>query len=73
MASAKAIKIETFVAVGVAIAMGSIVGVLLVEHGPWGRPSVEPAYSDTATAAKTAGATVAPTDPKTTLKPLQVR
>jgi hypothetical protein len=56
-----------------AIAGISLGTLLLVDHGPWSKPKVQPAqivlYSDTAAAAKAAGAVVTPTAPKAALEP----
>jgi hypothetical protein len=67
------IRLRNALAIAIAVALGSAIGVFLVDRGPWSRASTETsAPIDTAAAAKAAGATVAPTDPKTTLKPLEV-
>jgi hypothetical protein len=56
-----------------AIAGISLSALLLVNHGPWSRPKVQPAefvqYSNTAEAAKAVGATVTPTHPKDPIEP----
>ena len=66
-------KISVALGVAIAVAVGGIVALLLVDHGPWNRPVVQaPAlvpYTDTAAAAKAVGATVAPTDPKPAIEP----
>jgi hypothetical protein len=50
-----------------------LTALLLVDHGPWSKPKVQPAefvrYSSTAAAAKAVGATVVPTPPKAPLEP----
>ena len=60
-------------AVALAVSVGGIVALLVVDHGPWNRPVVESPlvvpYSNTAAAAKAVGATVTPTDPKPAIEP----
>jgi hypothetical protein len=73
MSTADRIRLRNLLAIAIAVVLGAVVGVYLVDRGPWSRSSIDvPAPIDTAAAAKAAGATVAPTDPKTTLKPLEV-
>jgi hypothetical protein len=59
--------------VATGIAVFSLLALLLVNHGPWSRPVVKGPevvpYSDTAAAAKAAGAKVTPTDPKPAIDP----
>jgi hypothetical protein len=66
-------RINVPMLIAIAIAAGGIAGLLLVDHGPWNKPVAEgPAtahYTDTAAAAKAAGATIAPTDPAPILEP----
>jgi hypothetical protein len=75
MSTADATKIRLTIpmAIALAVSIAGTVGLLLVDHGPWNRPAVEaPAtvqYSDTTEAAKSAGATVTPTDPKRAIEP----
>ena len=56
-----------------AVAGISLTALLLVDHGPWSRPQVQPAqivqYGNTAEAAKAAGAIVTPTPAKDPLEP----
>jgi hypothetical protein len=67
------IKPKNAWAIAIAVALSCAVGVFLVDHGLWSRSLNETNPTiNTAEAAKAAGATVAPTDPKTTLKPLEV-
>jgi hypothetical protein len=62
------------IAVAVAVAVLSLLALLLVNHGPWNRPVVNNPeivpYSDTAAAAKAAGANVTSTDPKPAIEPV---
>ncbi len=58
------------VAAGVAIF--GVLGMLVVDHGPWSRPHVQSAgvdYTTTAAAARAVGATVTPTAPRPELEP----
>jgi hypothetical protein len=56
----------------VAIAV-AVLGMLIVDHGPWNKPKVRPAvianYSATGEAARAAGAQVVPTEPKLQVEP----
>jgi hypothetical protein len=71
MSTADRIRLRN--ALAIAVALGSAIGVFLVDNGPWSRAATDTsAPIETAAAAKAAGATVAPTDPKTTLKPLEI-
>ena len=67
------LKLHPAFLIAAAVAAGGMAGLLLVDHGPWNRPAVEkPAAvqeTSTAEAAKAAGATVTPTDPKPVLEP----
>ena len=55
------------------LAFGGVIGMLIVDHGPWNQPKVRKAamanYATTGDAARAAGATVVPTDPKLQLEP----
>jgi hypothetical protein len=66
-------KMNTALAIAIAVAVGGVVALLLVHHGPWNRPVVaSPAVvrnTDTAAAAKAAGAIITPTDPKPAIEP----
>jgi hypothetical protein len=59
------------VATGVAII--GVLAMLLVDHGPWVRPTVQPAqvanYQTTGAAAHAVGAQVTPTEPKSEIEP----
>ena len=59
--------------VAIAIAILGVLGMLIVDHGPWNKPKVHTAavanYSTTGEAARAAGATVMPTDQKPRLEP----
>lgn len=59
--------------VAAVVAILSVLGMLLVDHGPWSKPKVETAasasYSSTGEAARAAGARVMPTDPKPAIEP----
>jgi hypothetical protein len=60
-------------AVAIAIAILGVLGMLIVDHGPWNKPHVKTAaVANTATtgdAARDAGATVMPTEQKRPLEP----
>jgi hypothetical protein len=60
--------------VALAVALFGVLGMLIVDHGPWSKPKVRNAivanYSTTGEAARAAGATVAPTEPKPRLEPV---
>ena len=51
----------------------TIAAMLLVDHGPWSRPKVQPAhvamYRTTGEAARAASAKVLPTEPKSPVEP----
>jgi hypothetical protein len=55
-------------AVAIAVAILGVLGMLLVDHGPWNKPHVKTAVvanmTTTGDAARDAGATVLPTEPK---------
>ena len=59
--------------VAAVVATLGVLGMLMVDHGPWSKPKVQPAvsanYSTTGEAARAAGATVMPTEPKAPLEP----
>ena len=50
-----------------------VLGMLVVDHGPWNKPKEQPAftasYSSTGEAARAAGAKVMPTEPKLQVEP----
>jgi len=62
------------VVVATAVACFGVLAMLIVDHGPWSRPEVQPAevanYKTTGEAARAAGATVTPTAPKPVLEPI---
>ncbi|MGY3444169.1 MULTISPECIES: hypothetical protein [unclassified Bradyrhizobium] len=59
--------------VAAAVAILGVLGMLVVDHGPWSKPKVQPAasanYSTTGEAARAAGARVMPTEPKAPIEP----
>jgi hypothetical protein len=59
--------------VAIAIAILGVLGMLIVDHGPWNKPKVRTAavadYATTGDAARAAGATVVPTEPRPQLEP----
>src|SRR3954469_3584259 len=60
--------------VAIAMAVLGVLGLLIVDHGPWNKPKVQTAevanYATTGEAARAAGATVVPTEPKARLEPV---
>lgn len=58
------------VVIATAVAVFGILAMLLVDHGPWNRPTVAGTnYATTGAAAEAVGATVTPTPPKPVLEP----
>jgi hypothetical protein len=60
-------------AVAIGIAAFGLICLFVVDHGPWSKPRAQVAnehYATTASAAKAAGATVTPTDPKPAFEPV---
>ena len=62
------------VVIAMAVVAFGVLGMLIVDHGPWNRPNkVQTAevanYGTTGAAARAAGATVTPTEPKPALEP----
>ncbi|WP_347336296.1 MULTISPECIES: hypothetical protein [Bradyrhizobium] len=59
--------------VAAVVAILGVLGMLVVDHGPWSKPKVQPAasanYSTTGEAARAAGANVMPTEPKAPIEP----
>jgi hypothetical protein len=55
-------------AAAIAVAILGVLGMLIVDHGPWSKPHVQTAVvantTTTGDAARDAGATVTPTEPK---------
>jgi hypothetical protein len=62
------------VVIAAAVAFFGVLGMLIVDHGPWSRPKVQTAevahYKTTGDAARAVGATVAPTAPKPEIEPV---
>ncbi len=60
--------------VAAVVAAFSILGMLIVDHGPWNKPKVQTAavanYTTTGEAARAAGARVTQTDPESALEPV---
>lgn len=61
------------VVVALAVAIFGILAMLIVDHGAWSKPNVQIAeianHGTTGEAARSAGATIAPTAPKPALEP----
>ena len=61
-------------AVAMAVAIFGMAAMLIVDHGPWNRPSVQPAnvhnFTTTGDAARAVGATVMPTEPRSEVEPV---
>ena len=59
--------------VAMLVAALGVLGMLIVDHGPWNKPKVQPAfmanYSSTGEAARAAGAKVLPTESKLQVEP----
>jgi hypothetical protein len=58
--------------VAMAVAVLGVLGMLLVDHGPWNKPHLRTAevyYPSTKAAANAVGATVTPTTPKPAIEP----
>jgi hypothetical protein len=62
------------VVIAIVVAVVSVLAMLIVDHGPWSRPHVRPAevanYRTTGEAARSVGAKVTPTAPKSRLEPV---
>ena len=60
--------------IALAVAIFGVLGMLIVDHGPWNRPKVQTAeivhYTTTGAAARAVGATVTPTAPKLEPEPV---
>ena len=60
--------------VAAVIAALGVLGMLVVDHGPWSTPKVQPAatanHSTTGEAARAAGAKVMPTEPSAPIEPV---
>lgn len=59
--------------VAIAVAILGVLGMLVVDHGPWNKPKVQHPmvanYSTTGEAARAAGARVIPTEPRLEVEP----
>ncbi len=59
--------------IALVVAGVTIAAMLIVDHGPWSRAKTQPAhvamYATTGEAARAAGATVIPTEPKSRIEP----
>ncbi|WGS18852.1 MULTISPECIES: hypothetical protein [unclassified Bradyrhizobium] len=59
--------------VAVVVATLGVLGMLIVDHGPWSKPKVQPAatanHTTTGEAARSAGAKVIPTEPRAPIEP----
>jgi hypothetical protein len=59
--------------VAILVAILGMLGMLIVDHGPWNKPKQQPAffakYSSTGEAARAVGAHVLPTEPKLQVEP----
>lgn len=59
--------------VATTVALLGVLGMLIVDHGSWNKPTVQTAamahYSTTGEAARAVGAIVVPTEPKSQLEP----
>ena len=59
--------------VAIAVAVLGVLGMLIVDHGPWNKPKVQHPvianYGNTGEAARAAGAQVMPTEPKLQVEP----
>jgi hypothetical protein len=59
--------------VALAVAIFGVLGMLIVDHGPWARPKIQTVevahYKTTGVAARAAGATVTPTPAKPEIEP----
>jgi hypothetical protein len=59
--------------VAIAVAVFGVIGMMIVDFGPWNKPKMQPAfmagYSSTGEAARAAGADVIPTEPKLQVEP----
>lgn len=60
-------------AIAIATAVVGVLSIVIVDYGPWNKPTVKPAvianYSTTGEAARAAGAQVVPTEPKLQVEP----
>jgi hypothetical protein len=67
-------KVGSPVIVAAAIAVVGVLAMVVVDHGPWSRPHMEAAevanHGSVGEAARAAGATVTPTEPRSDLEPV---
>jgi len=60
--------------VAAVVATLGVLGMLIVDHGPWSEPKVQPAatanHTTTGEAARSAGAKVTPTEPRAPIEPV---
>ena len=61
-------------AIAITVAVVGVLGIVVVDHGPWTHPQVQSAdvanYKTTGEAARAVGATVTPTEPKGVIEPV---
>jgi hypothetical protein len=61
-------------AIAITVAVVGVLGIVVVDHGPWTHPQVQSAdvanYKTTGEAARAVGATVTPTEPKGAIEPV---
>ena len=61
-------------AIAITVAIAGVLGMVVVDHGPWTRPQVQTAdianYKTTGEAARAVGATVTRTEPKRAIEPV---
>jgi hypothetical protein len=65
-------RVHSPLAIALAVTVGGVVGLLLVDHGPWNKPHLQSAevhYPTTKAAAAAVGATVTPSVPQTAIEP----
>jgi hypothetical protein len=65
-------RLRSPLVVAMAVAVLGVLGMLLVDHGPWNKPHLQTAevhYPSTKAAANAVGATVTPTTPKPAIEP----
>ena len=66
-------SIRSPLGIAMVIAVFGVLGILLVDHGPWNKPhlqSAEVSYPTTKAAATAVGATVTPTEPNSAIEPV---
>jgi hypothetical protein len=67
-------KVGSPVVVAAVVAVAGVLGMIVVDHGPWSRPHTETAdvadHMSTGGAARAAGATVTPTAPRSEVEPV---